>query len=203
MVGSHLADYLLERTDWNLSECAAGAARWTTSRTCSRAPIAKTVCSSYTATCAIRCRCRTSSTKRRPDYVFHLAAQSYPTTSFTSPLDTSTPTSRARRGCSRRCARQRPRSGHPRLRVIRSVRARTEGQGADRRGMHLSPGFALCDLEGRHRSGRPFPCRSLRAEGHDDAHVHAHGSAARRCVRRIDFREADRDDRSTARSRRC
>ena len=88
MVGSHLADYLLSETDWFIY----GLCRWRSplnnlghlaSRIDSndrlelvygdlRDPIAINTVLEYT----------------RPDYVFHLAAQSYPKTSFDSPLDT-------------------------------------------------------------------------------------------------------------------
>jgi GDP-mannose 4,6-dehydratase len=88
MVGSHLADYLLEETDWDI----VGLARW-------RSPLdniehllgrinegdrirlvygdLRDYLSIQTAVCAAK-----------PDYVFHLAAQSYPHTSFSAPLDT-------------------------------------------------------------------------------------------------------------------
>lgn len=88
MVGSHLADYLLANTDWQIY----GLIRW-------RSPLENishliprintddriTLCygdlrDSDSINDVIR-RCL-------PDYVFHLAAQSYPKTSFTSPLDT-------------------------------------------------------------------------------------------------------------------
>lgn len=87
-VGSHLADYLLENTDWEIY----GLCRW-------RSPldnisqllprinkgdrvhlIYADLRDSDSINEAIRC-CL-------PDYVSHLAAQSYPKTSFTSPLDT-------------------------------------------------------------------------------------------------------------------
>ncbi len=62
----------------------------------------------------------------------------------------------------------------------------------------LPSGLALRHLQGRHRSGRPLLRRGLRHEGHDHAHVHPHRPAARRRVRRIDLRQADRDDRAAA-----
>jgi GDPmannose 4,6-dehydratase len=88
MVGSHLADYLIENTDWNIH----GLIRW-------RSPLdnisqqIKEVNSrnriklfygdlrdSMSVDDAIK--------SSKPDYVFHLAAQSFPKTSFTAPLDT-------------------------------------------------------------------------------------------------------------------
>lgn len=88
MVGSHLADFLLEQTDWNL----VGLVRW-------RSPldnIAHLIGNINTQQrvslvygdlndeksldTAIRTAC--------PDYVFHLAAQSFPRTSFDAPIDT-------------------------------------------------------------------------------------------------------------------
>jgi GDP-mannose 4,6-dehydratase len=88
MVGSHLADYLIENTDWNIH----GLIRW-------RSPLDN-----------ISQQIKEINSKKRiklfygdlrdsisvddaiklskPDYVFHLAAQSFPKTSFTAPLDT-------------------------------------------------------------------------------------------------------------------
>ncbi len=83
-VGSHLAEYLLENTDWNI----VGMIRW-------RSPLdnikgilqnerVRFVYADLRDTIAINHAVRDAN----PDYVFHLAAQSYPQTSFTSPLDT-------------------------------------------------------------------------------------------------------------------
>ena len=88
MVGSHLADYLLANTNWEIH----GMIRW-------RSPLAnieqlatrinnkERVFLHYAdlndseslITCIEECQ---------PDYIFHLAAQSYPKTSFTAPIDT-------------------------------------------------------------------------------------------------------------------
>lgn len=88
MVGSHLADFLLEETDWNLY----GMCRW-------RSPLDNVAhlldranrhdrlnfvygdLSDYVSL-------QNVAEQASPDYVFHLAAQSYPTTSFSAPLDT-------------------------------------------------------------------------------------------------------------------
>ncbi|MCQ5146250.1 GDP-mannose 4,6-dehydratase [Enterocloster bolteae] len=88
MVGSHLCDFLLENTDWEVY----GVCRW-------RSPLDN----------VIHLLNRVNQKDRiffeyadlndemslikvvkdiRPDYVFHLAAQSYPQTSFTAPIDT-------------------------------------------------------------------------------------------------------------------
>jgi len=88
MVGSHLADFLLENTDWNIY----GMCRW-------RSPLDNVehlleranrkdrlyfihgdLCDYISLVNAVD--------ESRPDYVFHLAAQSYPSTSFTSPIQT-------------------------------------------------------------------------------------------------------------------
>jgi GDP-mannose 4,6-dehydratase len=88
MVGSHLADYLLERTDWEIY----GMCRW-------RSPLDNVehlmdranrndriyfltgdLCDYISLQNAIE--------ECLPDYVFHLAAQSYPVQSFTSPIQT-------------------------------------------------------------------------------------------------------------------
>jgi GDPmannose 4,6-dehydratase len=88
MVGSHLADYLMVHTDWEIH----GLLRW-------RSPLDNIMhwlsninhkdrislhygdLNDYSSLqCIIE--------KVKPDYVFHLAAQSYPLTSFTSPINT-------------------------------------------------------------------------------------------------------------------
>jgi GDP-mannose 4,6-dehydratase len=88
MVGSHLAEYLFENTDWDI----VGLARW-------RSPLdnltslipeinskgrVKLVYGDLRDTLSIDTAVQTV----MPDYVFHLAAQSYPKTSFDAPLDT-------------------------------------------------------------------------------------------------------------------
>lgn len=88
MVGSHLADYLLENTDWEIH----GLQRW-------RSPLNN----------ILHLMDKINKKERvfvhygdlndqgslikvledvKPDYIFHLAAQSYPLTSFTAPIDT-------------------------------------------------------------------------------------------------------------------
>jgi len=88
MVGSHLADYLIKNTDWDIY----GMCRW-------RSPLDNVehlidranrkdrmffifgdLCDYISLQNAVE--------ESKPDYVFHLAAQSYPTTSFTSPIST-------------------------------------------------------------------------------------------------------------------
>lgn len=88
MVGSHLADFLLEQTDWDIY----GLCRW-------RSPLDNIshllprinaddrlhlVYGDLRDYLSIHEAVR----KAKPDYVFHLAVQSYPKTSFDSPLDT-------------------------------------------------------------------------------------------------------------------
>lgn len=88
MVGSHMADFLLANTDWEVY----GACRW-------RSPLDNL--SHLMGRINARDRLhlvdfelRDSVSLQRmvddvqPDYVFHLAAQSYPKTSFTAPIDT-------------------------------------------------------------------------------------------------------------------
>lgn len=88
MVGSHMADYLLEHTDWDI----VGQCRWRSPLDNIRhlvprinkgdrvrllyADLRDTMSMNYLIA------------ESKPDYVFHLAAQSYPQTSFTAPLDT-------------------------------------------------------------------------------------------------------------------
>ena len=88
MVGSHLADYLLENTKWDIY----GLQRWRSPVTNIRHLLA-----------GINNKDRvfvrygdlndfgslvTVLEEVKPDYIFHLAAQSYPQTSFDSPVDT-------------------------------------------------------------------------------------------------------------------
>ncbi len=87
-VGSHLADYLLESTDWDIY----GLTRWRSpldniSHLLPRINSRNRVHLLYGD---LRDSDSINSAVREclPDYVFHLAAQSYPKTSFTAPLDT-------------------------------------------------------------------------------------------------------------------
>ena len=88
MVGSHLADFLLEHTDWVIY----GMCRWRSpldnvSHLLDRANrkdrvhfINGDLCDYISLVNAVE--------ESRPDFVFHLAAQSYPSTSFTAPIQT-------------------------------------------------------------------------------------------------------------------
>jgi GDP-mannose 4,6-dehydratase len=88
MVGSHLADYLFEHSDWNI----IGLLRWRSpldniSHLLPEVNSAGRISLLYgdlRDTVSIR----KAIEKARPDYVFHLAAQSFPQTSFDAPLDT-------------------------------------------------------------------------------------------------------------------
>lgn len=88
MVGSHLLDFLLENTDWNIY----GLARW-------RSPLDNIqhhiprinnkdrvflINGDLRDTLSLDHAIR----QAKPDYVFHLAAQSFPKTSFEAPLET-------------------------------------------------------------------------------------------------------------------
>jgi len=88
MVGSHLSDFLLEKTDWDIY----GMCRW-------RSPLDNVQHLLARANKKDRLyfidgdlndyvSLQNAVEISRPDYVFHLAAQSYPTTSFTSPIQT-------------------------------------------------------------------------------------------------------------------
>ena len=88
MVGSHLADYLLENTEWEIF----GLLRWNdrldnighlTERINNKERIYLEYgdINDYASMLSVL-------EKVKPDYVFHLAAQSYPKTSFESPLET-------------------------------------------------------------------------------------------------------------------
>lgn len=88
MVGSHLADFLLENTDWEI----VGLCRWNDNyenishlfnkiNSNDRISISYGDLNDYAS--IINCLSET-----KPSYVFHLAAQSYPKTSFSSPVET-------------------------------------------------------------------------------------------------------------------
>lgn len=88
MVGSHLADFLLENTDWDVD----GMCRW-------RSPLDNIEHLLPRVNAKDRVRLLYGDLRdyhaihdviaqSKPDYLFHLAAQSYPKTSFESPLDT-------------------------------------------------------------------------------------------------------------------
>ena len=88
MVGSHLADYLLENTDWEV----VGLLRWN-DRTDNIEHLMPMINSKQRMSLEYGNINDLSSllhvfAKVKPDYVFHLAAQSYPKTSFESPLET-------------------------------------------------------------------------------------------------------------------
>ncbi len=88
MVGSHLAEYLIENTDWDIF----GMCRWRSPLENLHALIPRInkgdritlLYGDLHDTLSIQ----DVVSKSKPDYVFHLAAQSYPKTSFEAPLDT-------------------------------------------------------------------------------------------------------------------
>jgi GDP-mannose 4,6-dehydratase len=88
MVGSHLADYLLKNTDWEIY----GMCRWRSPQDnvrhlLSRANAKDRIFFEH-ADLRDYISLQNVVEQVQPDFVFHLAAQSYPQTSFTSPLDT-------------------------------------------------------------------------------------------------------------------
>jgi GDP-mannose 4,6-dehydratase len=88
MVGSHLVDYLLEHTDWEIY----GLCRWRSpldniSHLLPRINLKDRVHLLY-GDLRDYLSIHEAVKKCQPNYVFHLAAQSYPKTSFDSPLDT-------------------------------------------------------------------------------------------------------------------
>lgn len=90
MVGSHLADFLLENTDWDIH----GMCRWRSSldnvnHLLARANLMDRLFF-HNADLNDYISIDNVIKNVRPDFVFHLAAQSYPQTSFKSPLDTLT-----------------------------------------------------------------------------------------------------------------
>jgi GDP-mannose 4,6-dehydratase len=88
MVGSHLADYIIENTDWNIY----GLCRWNDNydninhlipqiNNKERITLLYGDLNDYPSL-------QETIAQSKPDYVFHLAAQSYPKTSFIAPLET-------------------------------------------------------------------------------------------------------------------
>lgn len=89
MVGSHLADFLLQNTDWDV----VGLIRWRSPNDNIRhlsSEISRDNSRLNLEYGDIRegLALRRIISKVKPDYVFHLAAQSFPMTSFNSPADT-------------------------------------------------------------------------------------------------------------------
>jgi len=88
MVGSHLADYLLEYTDWEIY----GMCRWRSplDNISHLIPLINHKERIHLVYGDLRDSASIDHVVKQvmPDYVFHLAAQSYPLTSFTAPLDT-------------------------------------------------------------------------------------------------------------------
>lgn len=88
MVGSHLAEYLIEHTDWDVY----GLCRWRSPLNnlealvprINRGDRIRLLYGDLRDTLSIQQAVR----QAQPDYVFHLAAQSFPRTSFDAPLDT-------------------------------------------------------------------------------------------------------------------
>lgn len=88
MVGSHLADYLLANTDWEIY----GLARWRSPfdniqhliPRINRKDRVHLIYGDLKDYVSLHEALQVS----KPDYIFHLAAQSYPKTSFTAPIDT-------------------------------------------------------------------------------------------------------------------
>ena len=88
MVGSHLCDFLLDNTDWDIY----GVCRWRSpldnvEHLLERVNKKDRVYFEY-ADLNDQVSLINVIQKIKPDYIFHLAAQSYPLTSFTSPIDT-------------------------------------------------------------------------------------------------------------------
>jgi len=88
MVGSHLADYLLENTDWEVY----GLVRWNDKMDNIEhlMPLINNKERIHLLNADINdlASLLTCFEESKPDYVFHLAAQSYPKTSFSAPLET-------------------------------------------------------------------------------------------------------------------
>jgi GDP-mannose 4,6-dehydratase len=88
MVGSHLLDFLLDNTDWDIY----GMCRWRSPMTNLQHHIARinTKDRLHLVYADLRDSLSLDQVVRetKPDFVFHLAAQSYPKTSFDAPIET-------------------------------------------------------------------------------------------------------------------
>jgi len=88
MVGSHLTDFLLENTDWKIY----GLARWNDSleniehlaEEINKKERIEIIYGDLNDLASLI----TAIDKAKPNYIFHLAAQSYPQTSFDAPIET-------------------------------------------------------------------------------------------------------------------
>ena len=91
MVGSHLADYLLAHTDWDI----VGLSRWRSPMDNIEHLFPRINAGDRVSLVQGDLRDGLSIERAveiaRPDYVFHLAAQSYPRVSFDAPIDTLDP----------------------------------------------------------------------------------------------------------------
>ena len=83
-VGSHLTDFLLVNTDWDIW----GLKRWRSPLTNLQAHLGNPRLHFVDGDLRDETSLRYAVRQAHPDYVFHLAAQSYPTTSFRAPIDT-------------------------------------------------------------------------------------------------------------------
>lgn len=88
MVGSHLVDFLIENTDWSIY----GVCRWRSSldNISQHIHLVNEEKRLFLLYADLRdfVSIQTAIENSKPDYVFHLAAQSFPHVSFSSPIDT-------------------------------------------------------------------------------------------------------------------
>ena len=141
--------------------------------------------------------------RSRPDRIFHLAAQSFVPTSWSLPgrdVRRSTPSARS--------TSSRPSSASkldPRIQIAGS--SEEYGHGPSRRGPDEGDQPAPAAQPLRGQQGRPGPpglpvLQELRPEDRPDARIQPHRAAARRRLRHLEFRQADRRDRERASGRR-
>lgn len=81
-VGSHLIEYLIEHTDWHINAMIRWRSPLDNMQSFLSSPRVSYVYADLLDTLSIQNAIK----KTKPDYVYHLAAQSYPLTSFTDPL---------------------------------------------------------------------------------------------------------------------
>ena len=151
MVRSHLTDYLLDNTDREI----VGLARWRSPLDSiehhldriNRGDRIQLVYGDLRDYVSIQRAIETA----KPDFVFHLAAQSYPQTSFSAPLDTLETNIQ---GTAHVLEALRHSDFDPVVHVCASseVFGRVPKEAStDRGGDDVSPGVAVCDIQGWHR----------------------------------------------------
>ena len=187
MVGSHLAEYVLAH---HPDAEVHGLVRWRSPRDNIRA-IQDRVRLHEGELRDLHSLVRLLETVR-PDWIFHLAAQSYVSASFTRTRRHAAHQRDRHHQPARSGAPDRPRPAHPHLQLVGGLRPGARRRGADPREQRVPPGEPVRGVEGRRGHDRAAVLPVLRHQDHPHADVHPHRPAPRRRVRRERVRQADR-----------